>query len=94
MKILYPVSLAEFLKITGGALWVHNARAVVLREDVPADRLTGLFGAELLQELQHMRANVYSAGLAVFGAGEINTVFWGVLSVAADGNCLIPPVNV
>lgn len=93
-KILYAVSLAEFLKIAGGALGVHNVRAVVLGEHIPADSFPGLFKAELLQELQHVRPHVYSPGLAVFGAGDIDPSGGGVLSIAPDRECALCPVNI
>lgn len=84
VEIIYAVSLAELLKIAGGALRVHNVRAVVLSEHIPADSFAGLFKAELLQELQHVRPHVHSPGLAVFGGSDIDPSGGGVLSIAPD----------
>lgn len=84
VEILYAVPLAELFKIAGGALRVHNVRAVVLSEHIPADSFAGLFKAELLQELQHVRPHVHSPGLAVFGGSDIDPSGGGVLSIAPD----------
>lgn len=94
VEILYAVPLAEFLKIAGGALRVHNVRAVVLGEYIPADSFPGLFEAELLQKVQHVRPYVHSPGLAVFGGGNIDTSGRGVLSISPDRDCALCPVNI
>ena len=59
VEVLHPVPLTEFLKVSGGGLRVHDVRAVVLRKNIPADGLIGLFCPELVQQLQHVRANIY-----------------------------------
>ena len=94
VEILNAVPLTEFLKIPGGALWVHNVGTIVLSEYIPADSFPGLLKAELLQELQNIRPHVYSPGFAVFGAGNIDPVGGGVLSITPDCNCALCPVNI
>ena len=94
VEVLYTVPLAEFLKIAGGALRVHNVGAVVLRENISADSFPGLFKAELLQELQYVRPHVHRPGLAIFRAGDIDPGGGGVLSIAPDRDRAFCPVNV
>ena len=94
VEVLYTVSLAELLKIAGWALRVHNVRAVVLSEYIPADSFSGLFETKLLQKLQHVRPHVYSPGLAIFGAGNVDPGSGCVLSISPDRDRSLCPINI
>ena len=67
---------------------------MILRKDIPADGLPGLLCAELLEQVKYVRSNIDRPGFAVFGVGKVYPVRWGVLNIAADGDCFVSPVNI
>lgn len=94
MKVLDSISLFQLLEISGWSLRIHRLWGRLLRENILADTFGGLLCAELLQQLNHIRANINSSRFAVFWIGKIDTGRLSILKVVTDCDGAGLPVNI